>query len=161
MEIFGSWSNDQFISIECVLTRVLQCFIFWGRSTIGVGPLQLGVTEHISCQNMGYNPSRSLLTFRFLKPLTVRSYGDLNNGKYYYYCYYYSYGKSRFFQCKPLQFCRLSNAHKILVFIRVNTLKLASSLTYSCSVDHLQYCFSCISYIYIFRLKQVMWLWAA
>ena len=30
---------------------------------------------------MGYNPSRSLLIFRFLKPLTVRSYGGLNNGK--------------------------------------------------------------------------------
>ena len=30
---------------------------------------------------MGYNPSRTLLMFRFLKPLTVRSYGGLNNGK--------------------------------------------------------------------------------
>ena len=30
---------------------------------------------------MGYNPSRTLLIFRFLKPLTVRSYGGLNNGK--------------------------------------------------------------------------------
>ena len=29
---------------------------------------------------MGYNPSRTLLIFRFLKPLTVRSYGG-KNGK--------------------------------------------------------------------------------
>ena len=55
---------------------------------------------------------------------------------YHYYCYYYSDGTCRFFQYKPLQFYRLCNTHKILV-LRVNTLELASSLAYSCSVDHL------------------------